>query len=104
MIRNIILLVLLSFVVVFWASGMVHIVNFIHDTFDQASSFLSVNIGGYQMGAMARHILALILIPLLAAILLRLAFWLMRKQNAGFIAAVTWGVWLVLTTILLLRG
>lgn len=104
MVRNVILLVLLSFVVVFWASGFVHVVNFIHNAFDQLSSLFSINVGGYQMGAMPRHVLALILVPLVASLLLYLLFWLMRKQNTGFITAVTWGIWLVLTTILLLKG
>jgi len=104
MIRNIALLAIFSFVVVFWAHASAGVIQVIHHAFNQVSSLFGINVGGYQMGSMPRHIIALFAISLVTGLFLQLLLWLMKKSNPGFVTGVTWGVWLVLSTILLMKG
>ena len=104
MLRNYMLVALLSFIVVFWSHASAQILNFIHSAFNTVSGWGAFNIGSYSMGATPRHIIALTVIPILAGLFAYFIFWLLKKEPAGFIAGLTWCVWLVLATILLIHA
>jgi len=99
--RNLISLVLLSFIVVFWSAASGQIINLIHHAFNTASNWLSIDIGGFVMGKIPRHMFALVIIPMLAGLLTYFVFWVIKKESPGAMTWIMWSVWLVLTTILL---
>lgn len=101
--RNLILMILLSFAVTFWTGASEQVIHFIQHAFSVATQWLSINIGGYVLGEIARHTIALVVIPLLAGLAIHFLFWIIKKQSSGMMTWVMWCVWLVLATILLAK-
>lgn len=101
--RNLILLLLLSFIVTFGTAGSAQIISVIQHAFATATSWLSMSIGGFVMGEIPRNMFALITIPLLSGLVTYLVFWLLKKKSSGLMTGVVWSVWLVLATILLAK-
>lgn len=100
-VRNFVLLLFLSFVVVFWTSFSGQIIGVIQHAFNTASGWLSISVGGHVLGATLRNIVALVVIPVVAGLLTYVFFWILKKQPTTALSWVMWSVWLVLATIFL---
>jgi len=103
MIRHLLLILLVSFITVMW---MPHIAGVFHSMavlYEHVIGFIDINIGGYQVGVVPRRIFGLVVIPTVFALVVRLAYVLMRKQASVAVPVVLWAIWLVLTTALICK-
>lgn len=104
MTRHLLLLVLFSFIAVMWATHISIVVSGLNALYAHIADVLSIDVGGYTLGKTPRSVIALILVPFVFAAFIRLVFWLMRKEAAGIVPVVLWGVWLVLTTLIMAKA
>lgn len=95
MIKQTIALIGLSVAVVLSMSYAQHGVNFLVQAYEWVSQLLTDVFSGGQAGNLARGLIALLCIPLLAGLIPTLIYWMVRRHWFPYFMEIVWIVWLV---------
>ena len=95
MIKQIIALVLLSMIIVFGMSYAQQAIQLLLNAHDWVSQVLTEVFSGGQAGNLARGLIALLALPLLAALIPAIAYWMLRRSWFPYFLEIVWIVWLV---------
>ena len=103
MLRNIILLIVFSFIVVIFKSHIAGIVGTLGSLYHYVFTWLNIKLGSFQLGVVPRSTIALVLVPFAFALFGSLILMLMHKKSKVITPAVLWSIWLILATTLIFR-
>jgi hypothetical protein len=93
------ILILLSILAIFFMTQLHYVVHWISEAHQVILDAISSLIAGGPIVRVVRLSLALILIPMLIALIPAFIIWLIKRDFSSY-SPITWGIWLVLLTIL----
>ncbi|MDQ2995045.1 MAG: hypothetical protein M3R00_08935 [Pseudomonadota bacterium] len=103
MVRNIILLIVFSFIIVIFKPHIAGIFGTLGMLYHYVFTWLNIKMGSFQMGVVPRSTIALVLVPLAFALLGSVILLLMHKKSRVIAPAMLWSIWLILATTLIFK-
>ena len=97
---SILILIILSILAVFFIPELRIILHWIADAHRFLLDKLALVIAGGEIARVIRTTLALVIIPLLLALIPAFFYWLVKRRMMPNYMAVVWVIWCVLITIL----
>ncbi len=104
MVKNVVLLVFLSILAVFFRVEIGYVVHGALKLHDLLVSYLSLIFSGGRLGQLIELGLALFLIPSLITGISAGLYWLFKRTMMPFFNEIIWVLWFVLLTALVLQG
>ena len=98
--NHVLLLLILCAIAAFWLNIFTKLAALLYKLYFSLHSLLVIKIGGYTFGNTPRTFITLFAVPLILAGLVRIAYWLLKRQSSAVIPGVIWGTWLVMVTLL----
>lgn len=101
MLKNIIVLVLLSLGVIFGIKHIQPIILLLVSSRDWISQLLLQVFSGGDIGSAIRNLISLLVVPLFIALIPALVYWLSKRRFFPYFLHVVWTVWLVQCTAII---
>lgn len=96
MIKQILLIVLLSLVVIFFRNQLTHVLDGLIYVHNYINKPLQLIFSQGHVGRLIQEMISLLMLPLLAGLVLFLIFWIVKRTSMPHVMVVVWVVWLVL--------
>ena len=100
MFKQIILLVILSIVAIFFHDAVATVFHYVIVARNYVSHGLSFVFAGDHWGSFVRNVVMLAGIPLVIGLFVNAVYWLVKKQTVPIFAALIWIVWVIVLTSL----
>lgn len=104
MVKQIILLIGVSIVAVFFKNEITHALNLLVYAHNQVAGWLSLIFSNDHVGRIIQGIISLIVIPVVIGAVLAGAHWLVKKTSMPHTLTVIWVIWTILLTTLLAQA
>ncbi len=104
MVKQGILILLLSIIAVFLQDQLAHVVRALLALHDLIAKDLTFFFSGHPIGRVVQGIIALLAIPLIAGGASAAGFWLVKHVSMPHMMATIWVMWLVMLIIVLASG
>ena len=101
MLKNIIVLIVLSLGVIFGIKHIQPIILLLVSSRDWISQLLLQVFSGGELGSAIRNLISLLVVPLCFGAVPTLIFWLSKNRMFPYFMHVVWVVWLVQTTAII---
>lgn len=101
MVKQVILIVLLSLVAIFFRSEISHLLNAVVYAHNAVAKLLHFIFSDDTVGKLIQNVIALLFLPFVAGLIVALIFWLVKRATMPHIMAVVWVLWLVLLITML---
>jgi hypothetical protein len=102
MLKQLIAVIGLSIVIIFGVSYAHQFIQLLVSTHDWVMQLLTDVFSVGQAGKIARNLIALLTIPILASLLLALVYWFIRRRWLPYFMEIVWIVWLVQASALIM--
>jgi hypothetical protein len=103
MLRHVLALIIFSILIILFRSEFavfLHYIGYWHSWLGEKMLLL---FSTSTTGELVSHVLALVLIPILIALIPAFLYWVIRRHEMPYLAIVTWILWIILSTIVVLR-
>lgn len=100
---NIILLIALSIIAIFFLSEIRMVLHWISDAHTFLLDKLALVIHGGELARVIRMTLALVIVPLIIALIPAFIYWIFRRRMMPNYMAIVWMIWFILITLLAYR-
>lgn len=100
MLRHFILLLILSVVAILFLHEVHQVLNVLVYAFNKISGYLSFIFAGDRIGLITRHVIALIILPVLIGLIVNVIYWAFTRRTIPGLFAIIWAVWLLLIALL----
>ncbi len=101
MLKQIILIIVLSLIAIFFRVEISHVLNALVYVHNEVSHLLHMIFAEGATGRVIQNLIALLIIPFICGALVGLVFWLVKRATMPHIMAVVWGLWLILLVTML---
>lgn len=104
MIKQILLIILLSAAAIFFQSELSHVIDFFVNAHQYVDKTLHSIFSQGQVGQLIQDMISLLILPFLGGLLLAALFWLVKRTSMPHTMGVVWVLWLVLLISLLVQA
>jgi hypothetical protein len=101
MFKQVILIIALSLMAIFFRVEISHLLNALVYLHNQVSHLLHLIFSDDVTGRVIQNVIALLIIPFVFGLIVGIVFWLIKRATMPHIMAIVWGFWLVLLVTLL---
>lgn len=103
MLKHFLALILLSIIAIFFLHQFAIFLHFIAYGHAWLADKLMLLFSNSNIGYLVSHVLALVLIPLIVALIPAFIYWLIRRGEMPHLILITWIIWIMLVTIIALH-
>lgn len=96
MLKHALLLVIFSTIAIFFKEQLVHVMHALLVVHNYIASLLAQVFSNDKAGVIIQGILSLIIIPVIAGMLVLLAFFIIKREPMPHTVATIWVVWIIL--------
>ena len=100
MLKNSILMIVASIIVMFFHHQIGFLLRFLLDLHDHVADGLGLIFSNATAGRLIQETIALIILPVGAGALAALLFWLAKRHEMPHIIGIVWVVWVVLVVVI----
>lgn len=104
MLKQFILIILLTVAAVFFKSQLSHVLDWLISVHNQIATVLTKIFASDDDGRLVQDIIALLLIPILLGGVVGVIFWFIKHEMMPHMMLVIWFVWLVLLTTMIAQN
>jgi hypothetical protein len=94
------LLIIATLLTLFWQNIAIQLLHFLSSCY----SFLMHSLQKFFMNHSLRQVIVVVVLPLLTALLPAFLYWIIQRRWLQNYIAVSWCVWLVLVTMIVLKN
>lgn len=96
MLKTFLILLVLSVLGIIWLGEINHGLRFLVEAYSYVANTLGLIIKGNHWAHIARQSIALLLIPIIIALIPAFLYWLVKKRHMPYVCEIACAVWLVL--------
>jgi xanthosine utilization system XapX-like protein len=101
MLKQVILIVVLSLIAIFFRVELSHLLNALVYVHNQVSHLLHMIFAEGATGRVIQNLISLLIIPFVCGLIVGVVFWLVKREAMPHIMAVVWVLWLILLITML---
>jgi hypothetical protein len=101
MLKQVILILVLSLIAIFFRVELSHLLNGLVYAHNQVSHLLHMIFAEGATGRVIQNLIALLIIPLAIGLMVGVVFWLVKRDTMPHIMSVVWVLWLILLVTML---